>query len=71
MKLKNFFEERAEGDLRSIVKYDGEGSEIIYLREDVVDKYTEAEIGRVTSRYRPRGCPVGGPGCRRASRGQS
>lgn len=41
---EEFFEERADGHLRSIVNYEQREFNIIYLREDVAEQYTEEEI---------------------------
>lgn len=43
-RLERFFEGRTNGNLRSIVKYDGDSYDIIYLREDVANQYSEPEI---------------------------
>lgn len=43
-RLREFFEARANDDLRSIVKYEQEDYDIVYLRDDVADMYSEAEI---------------------------
>ncbi|WP_232703552.1 hypothetical protein [Halobacterium wangiae] len=43
-RLEEFFEEQTSGALRSIVKYDHEGMDIVYLRNDVAEQYSEAEL---------------------------
>ena len=43
-RLQDFFEQRTDGNLRSIVKYEMETFEIVYLRDDIADQYTTAEI---------------------------
>ncbi|WP_232703178.1 hypothetical protein [Halobacterium wangiae] len=43
-RLETFFEQRTDGALRSIVKYDYEGVDVVYLRGDVADQYSEAEL---------------------------
>jgi|AntDeeMinimDraft_5_1070356.scaffolds.fasta_scaffold09188_3 hypothetical protein len=43
-RLRELFEERTDGGLRSIVTYDFEGVEVLYLRDDVASQYTETEI---------------------------
>lgn len=43
-RLEDFFEQRTDGKLRSIVKYEEDSFEIVHLRDDVVDQYTEEEI---------------------------
>lgn len=43
-RLEDFFEQRTDGKLRSIVKYEEDSFEIVHLRDDVADQYTEEEI---------------------------
>ena len=43
-RLEDFFEQRTDGNLRSIVKYEPDSYDIIFLRDDVADQYTEEEI---------------------------
>jgi hypothetical protein len=43
-RLQDFFEQRTDGNLRRIVKYEMETFEIVYLRDDIADQYTTAEI---------------------------
>jgi|AntRauMinimDraft_4_1070384.scaffolds.fasta_scaffold00879_5 hypothetical protein len=43
-RLRDFFEERTDSGLRSIVTYDFESVDIVYLRDDVASQSTEAEI---------------------------
>lgn len=43
-RLQEFFEQRTNGNLRSIVKYEEESYEIVHLRDDVVEQYTTDEI---------------------------
>ncbi|QCS44418.1 hypothetical protein [Natrinema versiforme] len=43
-RLENFFEQRTDGHLRSIVKYEENSYEIVYLRDDVAEQYTTEEI---------------------------
>jgi hypothetical protein len=43
-RLEEFFEERTDGNLRSIVKYDHDSHDAVYLRDDVAEQYTEDEI---------------------------
>lgn len=43
-RLETYFEERTNDALRSIIKYDHEGVDIVYLRDDVADQYSEEEI---------------------------
>lgn len=43
-RLENFFEQRTDENLRSIVKYEEGSYDIVYLRDDVADQYTTEEI---------------------------
>lgn len=43
-RLEAFFDDRVPGRLRSIVKYEEREYDIVYLREDVAQQYTEGEI---------------------------
>lgn len=43
-RLEEYFQERTNGNLRSIVIYEPDDSEIIYLRGDVADQYTKSEL---------------------------
>jgi hypothetical protein len=43
-RLQEFFEQRTDGKLRSLVKYEADTFEIVYLRHDVTDQYTHSEI---------------------------
>lgn len=43
-RLEEFFEERTDGHLRSIVNYEQREFDIVYLREDVAAQYSEEEI---------------------------
>ncbi|WP_188884156.1 hypothetical protein [Halarchaeum grantii] len=43
-RLEDFFEQRTDGHLRSIVKYEENSYEIVYLRDDVAEQYTTEEI---------------------------
>lgn len=43
-RLENFFEQRTDGDLRSIVKYEEDTYEIVHLRDDVGEQYTTDEL---------------------------
>lgn len=57
--LESFFKERAGEDLRSIITYDGDGHELVFLRDDVTAKYTDDELceaidgSRLESLYSP------------------
>ncbi len=43
-RLENFFEQRTDGNLRSIVKYEEDTYEIVHLRDDVAEQYTTDEL---------------------------
>lgn len=43
-RLRDFFDERTDENLRSIVKYEEESYDIVFLREDVAEQYTPGEI---------------------------
>lgn len=43
-RLEDIFEQRTDGKLRSIVKYDGDRFEIVHLCDDVANQHTEEEI---------------------------
>ena len=43
-RLEDFFEQRTDGKLRSIVKYEQDTYEIVHLRDDVAEQYTTDEI---------------------------
>ena len=43
-RLEEFFDQRTDNHLRSIVKYEEKDHDIIYLRDDVADQYTESEL---------------------------
>lgn len=43
-RLEEFFKQRTDGSLRSIVKYEPDDFEIVHLRNDVAEQYTEREI---------------------------
>lgn len=45
-RLQAFFEERAGDDLRSILTYDGDAHEIVYVREDVAEQYSPEELAK-------------------------
>jgi hypothetical protein len=45
-RLEEFFEQQAGEHLRSIVKYEQDSSEFVYLRDDIDDRYTNEEIER-------------------------
>lgn len=43
-RLESFFEHAVGDDLRSIIKYEKESFEIVYLRDDIADQYTDEEL---------------------------
>ncbi|GGC55948.1 hypothetical protein [Haloferax sulfurifontis] len=43
-RLEEYFEGRTDGNLRSIVKYNEDSHDVVYLRDDVADGYTEDEV---------------------------
>ncbi|WP_435064151.1 hypothetical protein [Halobaculum sp. EA56] len=43
-RLEEFFEQRTDGNLRSIVKYESDSFDIVYLRDDVAEHYSDSEI---------------------------
>ncbi|MFB6131238.1 MAG: hypothetical protein ABEJ28_10505 [Salinigranum sp.] len=43
-RLEDFFDRRTNGNLRSIVKYEQEEFEIVYLRNDVAEQYGPESI---------------------------
>lgn len=51
-RLREFFEEHAEEELRSIVRYDLDDVEIKYIRDDVADKYSETELAKAVDESR-------------------
>lgn len=50
--LEEFFELRTNGGLRSIIKYDQEGVDIVYLRDDVAEQYSEQEFATAVDEAR-------------------
>lgn len=43
-RLEEFFRDRTDGELRSIIKYDQRSYDIVYLRDDVAKQYSAEEI---------------------------
>jgi len=43
-RLQEFFDDRVGGDLRSIITYQEETHEVMYLRGDVREQYSEEEL---------------------------
>lgn len=58
-RLQSFFEERTDGELRSIVTYDGDDVDVVFIRDDVATEYTTDELrtaineSRMESLYAP------------------
>lgn len=51
--LTEFLEERAGSLLRGIARYDGDSTDVIYLRGDVKKQRMRSEIDRILNRVRP------------------
>ncbi|WP_188424866.1 hypothetical protein [Haloferax sulfurifontis] len=51
-RLEEYFEERTNGNLRSIVKYNQDSHDVVYLRDDVADRYTEDNIKKAVDESR-------------------
>lgn len=45
-RLKELFSQRTGDSLRSIIKYKPKSSEIIFLRDDIAERYTRRELER-------------------------
>jgi hypothetical protein len=43
-RLEDYFEQRTDGKLRSIVKYEQDTYQIVHLRDDVAEQYTTDEL---------------------------
>lgn len=43
-RLEDFFKQRTDGKLRSIVKYEEDTCKIVHLRDDVAEQYTADEL---------------------------
>lgn len=43
-RLEDFFHRRTDGHLRSIIRYEPDEYEIVHIRTDVADRYSEDEI---------------------------
>lgn len=59
-RLKGYFRERAGDDLRSIVRYEPDTAEVVYLREGIRTQYTDREVERAidSSRMESLAAPV-------------
>lgn len=42
--LTDFLKDRVGDHLRSVLRYDEDGGEFLYLRDDVAEQYSEAEM---------------------------
>src|SRR6056297_1653070 len=45
--LTEFLRERVGDHLRSVIYYDDDGGEVLYVRDDVADQYTDDDIDQV------------------------
>lgn len=45
--LTEFLTDRVGDHLRSVLRYDEDGGELVYVRDDVAERYSTAEIKRV------------------------
>lgn len=45
--LTDFLKDRVGDHLRSVLRYDEDGGEFLYLRDDVADQYSEGEMKQV------------------------
>ncbi|WP_435178668.1 DUF7522 family protein [Halorussus sp. AFM4] len=50
--LTEFLRERVGDHLRSVLAYDDEGADLLYVRDDVADQYTDEEMARVADDVR-------------------
>ncbi|NHN58633.1 MULTISPECIES: hypothetical protein [Halorussus] len=50
--LTEFLRERVGDHMRSVLTYDDEGAELLYVRDDVADQYTDEEMARVADDVR-------------------
>lgn len=51
-RLEEYFADEAGDNLRSIVKYDLDGAEIVYIRDDVAKQYPDEGVKRVIDEAR-------------------
>lgn len=42
--LKELFGQQSDGNLRSVIKYEEQSSDIVYIRDDVAEQYDEREL---------------------------
>jgi hypothetical protein len=45
--LTEFLKERVDDHLRSVIYYDDDGGDVLYVRDDVADEYTERDVAEV------------------------
>ncbi|USZ68476.1 hypothetical protein NGM10_01750 [Halorussus salilacus] len=50
--LTEFLQDYVGDHLRSVIFYDEDGAELLYVRDDVAEQYSEDEIGRVVDDVR-------------------
>ena len=50
--LTEFLKERVGDHLRSVIFYDDAGGQVLYVRDDVADEYTDADIEEVVQDVR-------------------
>jgi len=50
--LTEYLRDRVGEHLRSVLAYDGDGGELLYVRDDVADQYSEAEIANIVREVR-------------------
>lgn len=51
-RLREFFEERTNGELRSIIRYDDDTVDVEYVRDDVAAQYSDDELERAIDESR-------------------
>ena len=52
-RLTDYAQQRVGEYLRGIVSYDGDSSDVVYLRDDVREQRIQSEIDRMLKRLRP------------------
>lgn len=51
--LQEYLKKRAGGPLCGIVRYDGNSTDVLFLRDDVRERRMQSEIYRILNRVRP------------------
>lgn len=51
--LQEYLEDRAGSYLGGIVRYNGNSTDVLYLRDDIREKRIQSEIDRILNRVRP------------------